>query len=133
MVKVRLLLCILSAINVGKVRSDSELENLCDLSVRGLEELIDYQEYPVKAAEIATKNRRSLGVGFIGLAHYLAKLGYNYDSQEPWDAVHGLSESFQYYLLKASNEIAKEKEHVDILIVLSMLTVSYQLIHTNRT
>ena len=102
-------LCILSAINVGKVKSDSELENLCDLSVRGLEELIDYQEYPVKAAEIATKNRRSLGVGFIGLAHYLAKLGYNYDSQEAWDAVHGLSESFQYYLLKASNKIAKEK------------------------
>ena len=102
-------LCILSAINVGKVKSDSELENLCDLSVRGLEELIDYQEYPVKAAEIATKNRRSLGVGFIGLAHYLAKLGYNYDSQEAWDAIHGLSESFQYYLLKSSNEIAKEK------------------------
>ena len=91
-----------------RFRSDSELENLCDLSVRGLEELIDYQEYPVKAAEIATKNRRSLGVGFIGLAHYLAKLGYNYDSQEAWDAVHGLSESFQYYLLKASNEIARE-------------------------
>ena len=102
-------LCILSAINVGKVKSDDELENLCDLSVRGLEELIDYQKYPIKAAEIATKARRSLGIGFIGLAHYLAKLGYNYDSQEAWDAVHGLSESFQYYLLKASNEIAKEK------------------------
>ena len=102
-------LCILSAINVGKVRSDDELENLCDLSVRGLEELIDYQEYPVKAAEIATKARRSLGIGFIGLAHYLAKLGFNYNSQEAWDAVHGLSESFQYYLLKASNELAKEK------------------------
>ena len=102
-------LCILSAINVGKVKSDDELENLCDLSVRGLEELIDYQEYPVKAAEIATKARRSLGVGFIGLAHYLAKLGYKYDSQEAWDAVHGLAESFQYYLIKSSNEIAKEK------------------------
>ena len=102
-------LCILSAINVGKVKSDDELENLCDLSVRGLEELIDYQKYPIKAAEIATKARRSLGIGFIGLAHYLAKLGYNYDSQEAWDAVHGLSESFQYYLLKSSNEIAKEK------------------------
>ena len=102
-------LCILSAVNVGKVRSDNELEDLCDLSVRGLEELIDYQNYPVIAAEIATKARRSLGVGFIGLAHYLAKLGFNYDSQEAWDAVHGLSESFQYYLLKSSNEIAKEK------------------------
>jgi ribonucleoside-diphosphate reductase alpha chain len=102
-------LCILSAVNVGKINSDKELEELCDLSVRGLEELIDHQEYPVKAAEIATKARRSLGVGFIGLAHYLAKLGHKYESQEAWDAVHGLAESFQYYLIKSSNEIAKEK------------------------
>ena len=102
-------LCILSAINVGKVRSDEELEDLCELSVRGLDELIDYQEDPVKAAEISTKARRSLGVGFIGLAHYLAKLGYNYDSQEAWDAVHQLTESFQYYLLKASNKLAQER------------------------
>jgi ribonucleoside-diphosphate reductase alpha chain len=106
-------LCILSAINVGKVKSDEELEELCDLSVRGLDELIDYQKYPVEAAEIATKARRSLGIGFIGLAHYLAKLGYNYDSQEAWDAVHGLSESFQYYLLKASNQLAKEKGYCE--------------------
>jgi ribonucleoside-diphosphate reductase alpha chain len=106
-------LCILSAINVGKVKSDEELEELCDLSVRGLDELIDYQKYPVKAAEIATKARRSLGIGFIGLAHYLAKLGYNYSSQEAWDAVHGLSESFQYYLLKASNQLAKEKGYCE--------------------
>ena len=106
-------LCILSAINVGKVKSDEELEELCELSVRGLDELIDYQKYPVEAAEIATKARRSLGVGFIGLAHYLAKLGFNYDSQEAWDAVHGLSESFQYYLLKASNQLAKEKGHCE--------------------
>ena len=106
-------LCILSAVNVGKIHSDKELEELCDLSVRGLEELIDYQEYPVRAAEVATKARRSLGVGFIGLAHYLAKLGYSYGSQEAWDAVHGLSESFQYYLLKSSNQIAKEKGHCE--------------------
>ena len=102
-------LCILSAVNVGRVKDDEEFEELCDLSVRGLEELIDYQQYPVVAAEKSTKARRSLGVGFIGLAHYLAKLGFNYDSQEAWDAVHGLSESFQYFLLKSSNQIAKEK------------------------
>ena len=106
-------LCILSAINVGKVKSDDELEELCDLSVRGLDELIDYQKYPVAAAEIATKARRSLGIGFIGLAHYLAKLGCNYNSQEAWDAVHGLAESFQYYLLKASNQLAKEKGYCE--------------------
>jgi ribonucleoside-diphosphate reductase alpha chain len=106
-------LCILSAINVGKVKSDEELEDLCDLSVRSLDELIDYQNYPVKAAEIATKARRSLGIGFIGLAHYLAKLGFKYDSQEAWNAVHGLSESFQYFLLKASNQLAKEKGYCE--------------------
>ena len=106
-------LCILSAVNVGKVRSDDELEELCDLAVRGLEELIDYQKYPIKAAEIATRARRSLGIGFIGLAHYLAKLGYSYGDQEAWDAVHGLSESFQFYLLKASNKLAQEKGHCD--------------------
>ena len=102
-------LCILSAINVGKMRNYEEMEELCDLSVRGLEELIDYQEYPVAAAERATKARRSLGVGFIGLAHYLAKLGYNYADQEAWDEVHKLSEAFQYYLLKSSNQVAIEK------------------------
>ena len=75
--------------------------------------MIDYQQYPVKAAEVATRARRSLGIGFIGLAHYLAKLGYKYDSQEAWDAVHKLSESFQYYLLKASNKIAQEKGHCE--------------------
>jgi len=106
-------LCILSAINVGKVNSDDELEDLCDLAVRGLDELIDYQDYPVEAARIATKARRSLGIGFIGLAHYLAKLGYKYDSPEAWKAVHGLSESFQYYLLKSSNQLAKEKGHCE--------------------
>ena len=104
-------LCILSAINVGKLTSNNldELEDLCDLSVRSLEELIDYQDYPVRAAEVATLGRRSLGVGFIGLAHYLAKNGWKYDSQDAWDAVHRLTESFQYFLLKSSNNIAKEK------------------------
>ena len=102
-------LCILSAINVGKINKLSELENLCDLAVRGLEELIDYQNYPVPAAEKSTLARRSLGIGYIGLAHYLAKQGLKYDDPEAWKSVHDLSESFQYNLLKSSNTIAKEK------------------------
>mgnify|MGYP000742253095 FL=1 len=102
-------LCILSAINVGKIRKTDELENLCDLAVRGLEELIDYQEYPVKAAEDSTIARRSLGIGYIGLAHYLAKQGVKYDDQGAYDLVHELTESFQYYLLKASNQLSKER------------------------
>lgn len=105
--------CILSAINVGKIKPDEEIEELCDLAVRALEEIIDYQKYPVKAAENFTKRRRSLGIGFIGLAHYFAKLGVNYDSQGAWDAMHKLSESFQYYLLKTSNQLAKEKGHCE--------------------
>ena len=102
-------LCILSAVNVGKVTKTEELEEICDLAVRGLEELVDYQEYPVTAAELSTKNRRSLGIGYIGLAHYLAKNGEHYDDPAAWKLVHDLSESFQYYLLKSSNTIAKEK------------------------
>tara|TARA_B100000029_G_scaffold209757_1_gene207577 strand:- start:9566 stop:10606 length:1041 start_codon:yes stop_codon:yes gene_type:complete len=101
-------LCILSAVNLSKLKSWEHLEKLCDLSVRALDVLIDYQQYPVKAAENATRQRRSLGVGFIGLAHYLAKLGFKYDSWEARKSVHLLSEKFQYYLLKASNTLAKE-------------------------
>ena len=102
-------LCILSAINVGKIRSVDDLEDLCDLSVRSLDELIDFQGYPVKAAEIATKARRSLGIGFIGLAHYLAKQGERYQDPNSWKLVHDLTEAFQYYLIKSTVNLAKEK------------------------
>ena len=102
-------LCILSAVNIGKIRDLSDLEILCDLSVRSLDELIDFQHYPVKAAELATKARRSLGVGYIGLAHYLAKNGVKYEDQRAWELVHDLTEAFQYYLVKSTVELAKEK------------------------
>ena len=102
-------LCILSAINVGQLGELGELENLCDLSVRALEQIIDYQDYPVKAAEVSTKRRRSLGIGYIGLAHYLAKNGVKYNEKGAWELVDRLSEAFQYYLLRASCDIAMEK------------------------
>ncbi|AOO13294.1 ribonucleotide reductase subunit A [Cyanophage S-RIM14] len=102
-------LCILSAINVGKLKTLDEMETLCDLAVRGLEELIDYQDYPVDAARRSTLARRSLGIGYIGLAHYLAKRGLKYSAQEALSEVHDLTEAFQYYLLRASNKIAQEK------------------------
>jgi len=101
-------LCILSAINVGIVKME-ELSEMCDLAVRGLEELIDYQEYPVVAAERSTLARRSLGIGYIGLAHFLAKNKVKYDDPEAHRLVHELSEKFQYHLLCASNQIASEK------------------------
>jgi ribonucleoside-diphosphate reductase alpha chain len=102
-------LCILSAINLGILKDLDELESLCDLSVRSLDEIIDHQEYPVKAAEISTKARRSLGIGYIGLAHYLARYKVMYSEKASWKLVDELTEAFQYYLLKASNELAKEK------------------------
>ena len=102
-------LCILSAINVGKLKQLEDLEELCDLAVRGLEELIDYQNYPVEAAKRSTLARRSLGIGYIGLAHYLAKHGVKYDDPEAWQLVHDLTEVFQFCLLKSSCEIAREK------------------------
>ena len=102
-------LCILSAINVGTLKDLDELQDLCNLAVRALDEVIDYQKYPVQAAEVSTKARRSLGVGYIGLAHYLAKQGCKYSDKKALTKVHELSEAFQYYLLVASNELAKEK------------------------
>jgi ribonucleoside-diphosphate reductase alpha chain len=102
-------LCILSAINVGTVNEKDELEELCELAVRGLDEIIDHQKYPVIAAELSTKARRSLGIGYIGLAHYLAKKGYSYEQKMGWKEVDKLTEAFQFYLLKASNIVAKEK------------------------
>jgi len=99
-------LCILSAINVGIVKEE-ELESLCDLSVRGLEELIDFQEYPVKAAEMSTIARRSLGIGYIGLAHFLAKNKVKYGDKDALQLVHDLTERFQYFLLKSSNNLAR--------------------------
>ena len=102
-------LCILSAINVGILKNLDELEELCELAVRALEEIIDYQRYPILAAEKSTKARRSLGIGYVGLAHYLAKNKAQYQDKEAWKLVHDLSEAFQYYLLKASNKLAKER------------------------
>jgi ribonucleoside-diphosphate reductase alpha chain len=102
-------LCILSAINVGTIKEFEDLENLCDLSVRALDQIIDYQGYPIKAAERSTKARRSLGVGYIGLAHFLAKNKVKYSDKEALPLVHELSECFQYYLLKASMTLAKER------------------------
>jgi len=102
-------LCILSAINVGKINKIEEIDELCELAVRGLDALIDYQQYPVKAAQVSTINRRSLGIGYIGLAHYLAKNGAKYDSAKAFDLVHKLTERFQFALLTASNRLAMEK------------------------
>ncbi len=102
-------LCILSAINVGIIKDLNDLEELCELAVRALEEIIDYQKYPIKAAEISTKARRSLGIGYIGLAHYLAKNKVSYSHKSAWKLVHDLTEAFQYYLLKASNKLAEER------------------------
>jgi len=102
-------LCILSAINVGVLKNLDDLEDLCDLAVRSLDEIIDYQRYPVEAAEKSTKARRSLGIGYIGLAHYLAKNQVKYSDKKALTKVHELTEAFQYYLLHASATLAKEK------------------------
>ena len=106
-------LCILSAVNLGLIRDKTDLEELCDLSVRALDEIIDYQEYPVEAARISTESRRSLGIGYIGLAHFLAKNHVKYDDKEALMLVDEVTEAFQYYLLRASNTLAQEKGKCD--------------------
>ena len=106
-------LCILSAINVGVIKELDDLDELCELAVRALEEIIDYQRYPILAAENSTKARRSLGIGYIGLAHYLARNKVQFSDPEAWQITHDLTEAFQYYLLKASNKLAQERGACD--------------------
>ncbi len=102
-------MCILSNINLGKMNSIEELDLLTELLVRFLDELIDYQNYPVAAAERSTINRRSLGIGVSDVFNFLAKNGLPYNSQEARDIIHKYMERFQYGLIKASCNLAREK------------------------
>ena len=101
-------LCTLSAINLGKIDKLEDMERPLELIVRALDELLDYQDYPVKAAEVWGLARRSLGIGVINYAYYLAKNGAKYGDEKGLELTHKTFEAFQYYLLKASNKLAKE-------------------------
>ncbi|KGQ33818.1 class 1a ribonucleoside-diphosphate reductase subunit alpha [Gallibacterium anatis] len=101
-------LCTLSAFNLGALNNLDELEDLADLAVRALDALLDYQNYPVKAAEIGAMGRRALGIGVINYAYYLAKNGVRYSDGSANNLTHRTFEAIQYYLLKASNQLAKE-------------------------
>ncbi|MCY9873817.1 class 1a ribonucleoside-diphosphate reductase subunit alpha [Vibrio barjaei] len=102
-------LCTLSAFNLGAIESLDELEELSLLIVRALDYLLDYQDYPLPAAYRSTKYRRTLGVGVINYANYLAKHGLKYSDGSANQLTHDLFESIQYFLLKASNQLAKEE------------------------
>jgi ribonucleoside-diphosphate reductase alpha chain len=102
-------LCTLAAINLGTLKSLSDLERRMDLLVRALNELLDYQEYPVPQAYTATKLFRPLGIGVINYAYWLAKNGYTYNDPEGHDATHELAEAMYYYALKASVNLARER------------------------
>ena len=104
-------LCTLSAINWGLINETHEFEKYCDLSVRALDELLDYQDYPVFAAQRGTENRRPLGVGIINLAYFLAKRGLKYD-ESAYEIVDEYAEAWSYYLIKASANLALEKGKV---------------------
>lgn len=101
-------LCTLSAFNLGKIEQLSDLEDLSDLVVRALDALLDYQDYPLPAAQLSTMKRRSLGVGVINFAYYLAKNEVRYSDGSANHLTHRTFEAIQYYLLKASMQLAKE-------------------------
>lgn len=101
-------LCTLSAFNLGKLDNLDDLDDLADLAVRGLDALLDYQDYPVKAARKGSMGRRSLGIGVINYAYYLAKNNVRYSDGSANNLTHRTFEAIQYYLLKASMNLAKE-------------------------
>ena len=104
-------LCTLAAINWGKIRDPADFERPCTLAVRALDELLDYQDYPVLAARNSTMARRPLGVGIINLAYWLARndLSYQNIDADGLNKLHAFTEAWSYYLIKASIDLAKEK------------------------
>ncbi|KAB8311072.1 ribonucleoside-diphosphate reductase subunit alpha [Rouxiella chamberiensis] len=102
-------LCTLSAFNLGAIESLDDLEELAVLAVRALDALLDYQDYPIKAAKRGAMGRRTLGIGVINYAYYLAKNSVRYSDGSANNLTHKTFEAIQYYLLKASNELAKEQ------------------------
>ncbi|NOH79629.1 ribonucleoside-diphosphate reductase subunit alpha [Vibrio sp. RE86] len=102
-------LCTLSAFNLGAIKSLDDFEELSELVVRALDALLDYQDYPLPAAYKSTMNRRTLGVGVINFAYYLAKNGVKYSDGSANGLTHRTFEAIQYYLLKASVALAKEQ------------------------
>lgn len=103
-------LCTLSGINLGQVSSLDELEESAELIVRALDELLDYQNYPVEAARNSSMKYRTLGIGVINFAYYLAKNNTKYSDGSALPLTHRTFEAIQYYLLKASNKLAQEKQ-----------------------
>lgn len=101
-------LCTLSAVNLGALDSLDELEDVTEIIVRALDSLLDYQDYPIKAAELASMNRRTLGIGVTNMAYYLAKNNVRYSDGSGNKLIHQTFEALQYYSLKASNKLAKE-------------------------
>lgn len=101
-------LCTLSAINWGNIKKPEDFRKPCELAVRGLDALLDYQDYPVKAAERATKNRRPIGVGIINLAYWLAKNNTSYQNPD-LELIDEYAEAWSYYLIKASADLAVEQ------------------------
>ncbi|MEE6802192.1 class 1a ribonucleoside-diphosphate reductase subunit alpha, partial [Escherichia coli O8:H10] len=102
-------LCTLSAFNLGAINSLDELEELAVLAVRALDALLDYQDYPIPAAKRGAMGRRTLGIGVINYAYWLAKNGKRYSDGSANNLTHQTFEAIQYFLLKASNELAKEQ------------------------
>ncbi|MDW5499024.1 class 1a ribonucleoside-diphosphate reductase subunit alpha [Pseudomonas lundensis] len=102
-------LCTLSAFNLGAIESLDDLEELAILAVRALDALLDYQDYPIKAAHRGAMGRRTLGIGVINYAYYLAKNGVRYSDGSANALTHKTFEAIQYYLLKASNRLAQEQ------------------------
>jgi ribonucleoside-diphosphate reductase alpha chain len=115
-------LCTLSAINWGKFmpfgeldaessiphKQEQKLKEACEMAVRGLDALLDYQDYPLKEAERHSKKYRPLGVGIIGFAHWLAKGKLFWGEKNTLEEVETMMEKMAYYLTDASITLAEE-------------------------
>ncbi|XMR33126.1 hypothetical protein ACLK12_12000 [Escherichia coli] len=101
-------LCTLSAFNLGAIEKLEDLEEMADLAVRALDTLLDYRGLPDCRRQEGQHGSSHLGIGVINYAYYLAKNGARYSDGSGLALTHRTFEAIQYYLLKASVQLARE-------------------------
>lgn len=101
--------CNLASINMAKVTTDEDMQEVIPLSMRLLDNVIELNFFPFKESELTAKKYRSVGLGFLGLAEHLAVNKMSYESLDARKYVDRLFEKYAYHVIKASNQLAQER------------------------
>ena len=112
--------CNLASINVAKFVIDKgdkkefdfdSFRRVISATTRGLDNIISMNKYPLEKIDKTTKETRRIGLGLMGVADLLFKMGIKYNSKEGFEFMRILAENLTYYAYKESIELSKERGH----------------------